>query len=153
MKLFHLVAVLAISLLQAQDAIQIAGNVKQPLTLTSSELAKGPRASLQLGEAKYEGVWLHELLQRAGVPTGAKLRGKALATYVLAEARDGYQVLFSLAEIDPEFTGNKVLVADTMNGATIPATQGPFRLVTSHDVAAARAVRGIMKITVVQVAK
>ena len=37
-------------------------------------------------ETVYEGVWLHEVLKKAGVPQGSELRGKALAGYVLAQA-------------------------------------------------------------------
>jgi hypothetical protein len=45
----------------------------------------------------FEGVFLEELLRLAAVPQGDKLRGPALATYILAEATDGYSVIFSLA--------------------------------------------------------
>ena len=52
-------------------------------------------------EIKYEGVLVGELLKRAGAPVGRDLSGKAVATYVRATAKDGYQVVFSLAELDP----------------------------------------------------
>ena len=53
-------------------------------------------------QTKYEGVWLHEVLKRAGAPQGdSDLRGKALAGYVLAEAQDGCQVVFSLGRVRP----------------------------------------------------
>jgi hypothetical protein len=94
---------LATSFLHAQDAqssIQVAGDIKQPLTLTADDLAKMPRATVRTMnngmEMVYEGVWLHEVLKRAGVPQGSELRGKVLSTYVLAQAQDGYQVVFSL---------------------------------------------------------
>ena len=61
----------------------------------------------------YEGVLVGEILKRAGVPLGAELRGNAVATYVVASATDGYQVVFSLAELDPGFTSNDIIVADT----------------------------------------
>jgi hypothetical protein len=35
-----------------------------------------------------------------------------MATYVIASAADGYRVVFSLAELDPEFTGSEVMVVD-----------------------------------------
>jgi hypothetical protein len=109
---------LATCLLPAQDAqpsIQVAGDVKQPLTLTADDLAKMPRATVRTMnngmETVYEGVWLHEVLQKAGVPQGNELRGKALSTYVLAQAQDGYQVVFSLGELDPAFIDNEILLA------------------------------------------
>jgi len=53
-------------------------------------------------EETYEGVLLSDLLKRAGVASGKDLRGAALATYILAEASDGYRVVFSIGEIDPD---------------------------------------------------
>ena len=41
------------------------------------------------------------------------LRGDAVASYVVASASDGYQVVFSLAEPDPAFSGSEIIVADT----------------------------------------
>jgi hypothetical protein len=45
------------------------------------------------------------------VTLGEKRRGKELATYVVASATDGYQVVFSLAELDPAFIANDIIVA------------------------------------------
>ena len=144
----------------AQDgrpSIQIVGAVKQPLTLTADDLAKMPRASLKTTssgkETVYEGVWLHEILNKAGVPQGEDLRGKALASYVLAEAQDGYQVLFSLAELDPAFVDNQILLADTANGKALSDSQGRFRLVVPKDSHGARSIRMLTKLEVVQLRK
>jgi DMSO/TMAO reductase YedYZ molybdopterin-dependent catalytic subunit len=142
---------------EAPPAVQITGAVKQPLTLTVDDLAKMPQASVKMSsnglETTYEGVWLHEILKRAGVPSGSALRGKALTTYLLVEARDGYQVLFSLAEIDPAFTENQVLLADKADGKPLVGSQGPFRLVAVKDKPGARSVRMVSKIEVVQLRK
>src|ERR1700692_1914192 len=108
-------AILAASLVPAQDgqpSVQITGSVKQALTLTADDLAKMPRASVRTTnngmETVYEGVWMHEVLKKAGVPKGGELRGKALSSYVIAEAQDGYQVVFSLGELDPAFIDNEI---------------------------------------------
>ena len=150
----------AVSLLTAQDAqpsIQVTGAVKQPLTLTAGDLAKMPRASVKTAsngmETVYEGVWLHEILKKAGVPQGSDLRGKALASYVLAEAQDGYQVLFSLGELDPAFIDNEILLADTANGKPLFGATGRFRLVVPKDKPGARSVRMLTKLEVVQLRK
>ena len=151
---------LAISLLTAQDApptVQITGAVKQALTLSADDLAKMPRASVRTAnnamETVYEGVWLHEVLKKAGVPQGSALRGKALASYLLAEAQDGYQVVFSLGELDPAFIDNEILLADTANGKPLFGAQGRFRLVVPKDKPGARSVRMLTKVEVVQVRK
>ena len=77
-------AFLAAAILAAQDSppsLQVTGAVKQPLTLTADDLAKMPRATVRTTnngmETVYDGVWLHEILKRAGVPLGSELRGKA----------------------------------------------------------------------------
>jgi DMSO/TMAO reductase YedYZ molybdopterin-dependent catalytic subunit len=144
----------------AQDAapsIQITGAVKQPLTLTADDLAKMPRATAKTSsnglETVYEGVWLHEVLKRAGVPLGSELRGKALASYLVVEAKDGYQVVFSLSEVDPSLTSNQMLLADNADGKPLVGSAGPFRLVIPTDKAGARSVRMLTKIEVVQLRK
>ena len=56
-----------------------------------------------------------------------------MATYVVASATDGYRVIFSLAELDPEFTGSEIMVADRTNGQPLLADQGPIRIVAPKD--------------------
>jgi DMSO/TMAO reductase YedYZ molybdopterin-dependent catalytic subunit len=155
-----LLGLLVGSLLTAQDAqpsVQVTGAVKQALTLSAEDLAKMPRASVRTTnngmETVYEGVWLYEVLKKAGVPQGSELRGKALASYVLAEAQDGYQVLFSLGELDPAFIDNEILLADTANGKPLFGAQGRFRLVVPKDKPGARSVRMLTRLEVVQVRK
>ena len=142
---------------ESQPSIQVTGAVKQPLTLTAGDLAKMPRSTVRMTnngmETVYEGVWLHEVLKKAGVPQGSELRGKALAGYVLAEAQDGYQVVFSLGELDPAFIDNEILLADTANGKPLLGAQGRFRLVVPKDKAGARSVRMLTKLDVVQLRK
>jgi DMSO/TMAO reductase YedYZ molybdopterin-dependent catalytic subunit len=155
---FFLAALVAsISVAQDAPALQVTGAVRQPLTLTPSDLAKMPRASVKTSsnglETVYEGVWLHEILKRAGVPLGSELRGKALASYILAEAKDGYQVVFSIAEVDPGFVDSQILLADTADGKPLIGSQGPFRLVVPKDKPGARSIRMLTKLEVVQVRK
>ena len=87
------------------------------------------------------------------MPQGEKLRGAALATYVMAGADDGYRVLFSLAELDSGIEDSDALVADTLDGNPIPDQVGPLRLVFPHDKRPARWVRMLNSLTVVKVPK
>jgi hypothetical protein len=103
--------------------------------------------------ASWEGVWLSEILKHAGVPLGRALRGKALTTYVAVSASDGYEVLFSLGELDPEMTESQILVADTANGKSLIDEGESFRLVLPKDKQGARSVRMLTKIEVIQVRK
>lgn len=142
---------------QPAPTIEVTGAVKQGLRLTAADLSKMPRAAVETKTdgvtVQYHGVWLHEVLKKAGVPAGTELRGKALASYVVAEAQDGYQVVFSLAELDPMFANNPVLLADSADGKPLPGAQGPFRLVAPRENRGARSVRMLTKIEVVSLRK
>lgn len=95
--------------------LKIGGAVSTPLTLTVTDLKAMPRTTISATNTHekktetYEGVLLETLLQKAGVSHGEKLRGALMTTYVIAEAEDGYQVVFSLAELDSGFLDSEVL--------------------------------------------
>ena len=76
-------------------------------------------------------------MKRAGAPLGRELSCKALTTYVQATAKDGYQVVFSLAELDPAFTPNEIIVADTIDGKPLFDYQGPSTSSSRHTDSAA----------------
>jgi DMSO/TMAO reductase YedYZ molybdopterin-dependent catalytic subunit len=76
-----------------------------------------------------------------------------MATYVIAEAADGYRVLFALPELDSDFQDAGVIVAYEMDGKPMSATVGPLRLVVPHDKRPARWVRMLRSIKVEMVAK
>jgi hypothetical protein len=103
--------------------------------------------------AAYDGVLLAEVLSRAGVAAGPALKGKALSSYVVITARDDYQVVFSLAELDPAMGDSNVLLADTIDGVPISAAQGPLRIIAPRDKQNSRWVRQVAKIEVVQLRK
>ena len=136
--------------------LKVGGTVSTPLTLTVADLKAMPRKTLTVVNPhekkteKYEGVALEEILRKAGVPQGEALRGPAMAMYVLADAADGYRVVFSLAELDAGIADSEVLVADTMDGAPLGNKLGLFRLVAPHEKRPARWVRMLRSITVVR---
>lgn len=129
-----------------------------PLTLSMDDLAKMPREKASIPDTdgtqvEYEGVLLREILKRAGAPGGSTLRGKTLTTYVLAKASDGYQVIFTLGELDESFGNNRILVVDKRDGKSLFGYQGPFRLVCPGDKAGARSVRMLESLEIVQLVK
>jgi DMSO/TMAO reductase YedYZ molybdopterin-dependent catalytic subunit len=137
--------------------LTIAGDVSKPLTVTPADLKTYPRTAVTIQDegraVTYEGVLLGELLSRAGAPLGAELRGHNVAAYVLAKARDGYQVVFSLAEVDPAFTGSQIIVADSADGKPLFDYQGPLRIVAPGDKRGARSIRMLERIELVRVPK
>ena len=138
--------------------VVISGDLSTPVTLTGEDLAKMPRQTVTVPDqdgtkVSYEGVALREVLSRAGAPFGKQLRGKALASYVIATARDGYQVVFTLAELDPDFANESILIAEKRNGKALFEYQGPLRLICSNDKAGARSVRRLEKLEFIRLAK
>ena len=141
-----------------QQTLSVTGDVVKALALTPADLKAMPRSPMNATDergrtAAYDGVLLSEVLRRAGVSNGESLKGKALSTYVLISARDAYQVVFSLAEIDPAVTDSSILLADTMDGHPIPEAQGPLRIIVPHDKQGSRWVRQVEKIEVVHARK
>jgi len=143
-------------LLLAQS-FTVGGDIPQPMTFTKDDLAKMPRSSASWAEhgqpVNYEGVTLYEILKKAGAPFDRPLSGKAIASYVLIDATDGYEVVFALPELDPAFNDHKILLADTADGGPLPSSQAPFRLIVPQDRKGARSIRMIQKITLVRLRK
>jgi hypothetical protein len=138
--------------------LAVQDDIPSPFSLTAGDLARMPRQTVSTPapdgiKIVYEGVTLLEVLQKAGAPSGKQLRGKALGSYVLAKAHDGYQVTFTLGELDPQFGGESILVADKRDGKPLPDKQGPFRLVCPNDKEGARSVRMLETLEVVRLAK
>ena len=101
-------------------------------------------------DESYSGVPLIDLLAKQGVPRGKDLRGKALSEYIVATGSDGYKAVLALAEADPEFHPGEVLIADTMDGKTLDAKTGPFRLIVTEAKRPARSVHSLVSIEVKQ---
>lgn len=118
-----------------------------PLTIDDSLLHALPRQTLEASEhgrtGRFEGVWLRDLLARAGAPLGEHLRGPLLRDVLEVRARDGYRVVFSLAELDAGFRTRPVLLADRRDGKPLSAEEGPLRLVVADEQRPARWIRQI----------
>ncbi|MBD3626888.1 molybdopterin-dependent oxidoreductase [Cyclobacterium sp.] len=96
----------------------------------------------------FKGVNLSKVLEKAGAPTSARIRGENLAKYILIHAKDGYQAVFSLTEVDSSFTDAMVLLVFQEDGKPLPPGIGPFRLVVPHEKKQARWVREVIEIEI-----
>ena len=67
---------------------------------------------------------------------------------VVAEAADGYRVLYALAEFDAAFTNAVILVADRRNGEALGAEDGPLRIVVPWEKRQARWARQLIALRV-----
>ncbi|HXY23060.1 MAG TPA: molybdopterin-dependent oxidoreductase [Candidatus Acidoferrum sp.] len=139
----------------ASDApiLVVKGEVKQELRLSAADFKALPRTKVTAKghggvSHAYEGVMLQLLLVKAGVPMSGEMRGKNMTLMVLLEASDAYHAVFSLAELDPDFAGEQVIVADTEDGKALDAQHGPVQLVVPGDKRQGRWVRMLNSITV-----
>ena len=149
-----LAAVALFTTAKAQSTITVSGEVTKPLKLTTKDLEKYPSVEVKAKdrdgkEHTFKGTPLSVVLDSAGVTLGKQLRGENLAKYVIVTAADNYRVLYSLAEIDPEFTSNTVLLCTHVDGNPLPKGEGPFRLVNAVDKRPSRWIREVTAIKVV----
>ncbi len=127
----------------AKPSVKVSGEVTKPLTLYAADLAGMKRITANLKdrdgkEHPYTGAPIQQILELAGVTMGKQLRGENLTKYLLVKCADGYQVLFSLAELDSSFTDRTVILADESEGKPLPADRGPFRLIVPGEKKPAR---------------
>ena len=138
----------------ASATLKLEGAVPTPLSLTAADLDKLPRSTATLSSdgntTTYEGVLLYDLLTKAGWQFGRGMTGKGMASYLLATARDGYQVVFAIADLDPLFGNQKIILADKADNAPLPAREAPFRIVVPGDKMHARSLFSVTKLEVVR---
>lgn len=137
-----------------QDSLAISNETYHaPVSLSPAEFHSLPHVKITVhnghtnASETYSGVPLNLLLIKVGAPLGKDLRGDTMTTFVLATGSDGYSVVLSLAEIDPEFHPGHVLVADARDGKPL-GKSGPFQLIVSDDKRPARWVHNLASISV-----
>jgi len=140
---------------QSSFSMALAGLDGQKADLTLAELDLLPRVKIsatQHGAShEFEGALLGDVLAKVGAPVGKAFRGQELADVIEIEARDGYRdgykVALDLAGTDPAMrAGERVILADRMDGNPLDEITGPFQLVVEGDLRLARAVRMVSAI-------
>lgn len=137
------------------QTLEVAGEVTTPLKLTADDLKALPHEKVKAKdhdgvEAEFEGVPLHKILEKAGVPLGAKLRGPAVSLYLLVTASDGYTAVYSLPEVDPLFTDDPIILADKKDGKAMDEHHGPLRMVLPKEKKHARWVRQVIRLEILK---
>jgi len=136
--------------------LTIQGLDGSSITMSPEEFAALPHHTVSVFNAhskvneKYSGVPLTELLARVGVPLGEKVQGKLFLTGIIAAGTDGYQVLYSLAEVDPSIHTGEVIVADSVDDHKLDK-DGAFKIVSTEEKRPARWVRNLTSITAIEV--
>jgi len=141
---------------QAGDAVTITGLVQHsgPLTVEQATQLGSESVEVQFQSSKgseqhrYTGVRLWSVLQHVGLRLDANRKNDQLRKYVVVTAKDRYEVLIGLGEIDPNFGARPILLAWEEDGARLSGDRGPFRLVVPGDVRGGRYVTGVVRIEV-----
>ncbi len=148
------VALLLTTVSSAQTlTLIVLGEVTKPLALQPVDFKAMLHTEITAAdrdgkEHRYAGVPLISLLNQAGASTGAALKGKNLTKYVVVKAADGYEVVFALAELDPDFSTRTILLADSVDGAPLADGLGPYRVVVPGEKKPARWIRQVTAIEV-----
>ncbi len=127
------------------QTLEVSGDViSTTVVLSEGDLTALPQHLVEVRDGdrtvRFEGPWLADVLERAGVTFG---HGPGLTQYVIVEAADGYSVVYALAELDPQFIDSHVLLAVQQDGAVLSSDDGPFRLIASSHRHPARWVRQV----------
>lgn len=137
----------------ADLAVPVGGVAVQPLMIDAALMATLPRQEAHVSDhgepAHFEGVWLRDVLLRAGAPLGRKLHGRNHALVVLVTASDGYAVSFALAEFEPSLREKPILLADRRDGAPLHAKAGPLQVVVADEGRAGRWIRQVERIELI----
>ena len=94
---------------------------------------------------RYTGCLLRDVLA-AAKPTESKPR-ELRKSYVVATASDGYEVVFSWAELFVSPVGDNVFVVYERDGAQLPDDEGPIALIAITDMRPVRHVKWLRSLT------
>lgn len=143
---------------QVTTSVTVAGNVAQPLTLTVADLKRLPAHAIEYapppgaehksaGEPvrHYTGCLLRDVLA-AAKPVENKPR-ELRRSYVLASASDGYEVVFSWAELFISAVGDGVFVVYERDGAPLADDEGRIALIVTTDQPPVRHVKWLQTLT------
>ena len=142
---------------EAKDLLDLRGDLPNPRRIDASELNKLPRVEARTTdphdpsrETIYSGTPLQEVLKAGGLfcDSGMACIREIVTTTVLVEAADGYQAVFSLAELRPELTDRVILLADTRDSQPLRPREGPFRIIVFGEKRPARWVCQVKVMTV-----
>ncbi len=140
----------------ATGTVEVTGLVANPATVSVADLQLLPSQTVEVDfesgkgpqHHAYAGVLLWDVLDQAGVLTNDEIKNDILRFYAVITSNDGYQVVISLGQIDPQFGNSPYLLAWDEDGAPLEGDAGPLRLVTPGDVHGGRYVSGVISIDV-----
>ncbi len=138
---------------QSETLLRIETDGGKLFELKAADLAKLPRREVKAKthdgkEASFSGVDLREVLKLAGVKFGDEGKKANLISYLTVEAADNYRVVFSMIELEPDFTDKIILLADSTEGKPLSKDDGKLRLVVPDEKKQARWARQVVALKI-----
>ncbi|MGW4802235.1 molybdopterin-dependent oxidoreductase, partial [Nonomuraea sp. NPDC004297] len=135
-------------------SVKVRGHVEHPRSFTMARLRGLPQHTVRVryqtshGAERhtFTGPLLSDVLRLTRPRIDPTLKNAQLRLYVSATGSDGYRATVAWAELDPDFSGKKVLLAVSQDGDRLDE-QGP-RLVVPGDVKGGRYVSGVVRLDV-----
>lgn len=139
-----------------EPSLRIVGAVQTPKTYALEELRRAPATSetvyFSTGKgpvrATFTGVLLWSLLQEAGIAVDPAVKNDILRHTIAVTGSDGYRVVLSAGELDPEFGGELAILAYARDGQPLGPNGGFVRLIVPGDKGGGRNVASIVEIEV-----
>lgn len=138
------------------SSLTVEGNVLNPQTYNYSDLPAGlPTSTVtvtsqggSLPGTTFTGVSLNSLINQSVIDLNANIKNDILRQVVVATATDGYSVVFSGGELNPNF-GNQPDLLAYQNAAGVPLGNDGFaRTVVPNDVRGGRYVSNLTSLEV-----
>jgi len=141
---------------QPAPSLKLIGLDGGAKTLSADDLRALPQvevadSSAETGRLLFRGPTVRSVVSLVGAPEGRALRGQSMTIVVVAEASDGYKVVYALAELDAQFGGRTAIVALTENGKPLAAQFGPLRIAMAGEAHRARWIRQLTTLRLVSV--
>jgi DMSO/TMAO reductase YedYZ molybdopterin-dependent catalytic subunit len=139
------------------DTFEINGEVARPGPLSVADIQALPAETVDVTyltddgtevQHTYTGARFWDVLQLAEPTIEPERPETSLQKYVVLTAADGYIVVLSMGEIDPEFGGNPYLLAWDEDGQPLPGERSPAMLVLPGDHSEGRYVWSLVSIDV-----
>ncbi len=139
------------------ESIEITGAVANPGPVTLADIQALPSQTVEVDyrtddgtdvHHSYTGARLWDVMQLVQPAIDPRVPESSLYLYLVLTAKDGYVVVLSMGEIDPEFGAQPYLLAWDQDGAMLTGDKSPLVLVTPSDRTEGRYIHGIVSIEV-----
>ena len=140
-----------------EETFEIFGLVANPGPVMITDLQALPAETVEVNyrteagvdeQHAYTGALLWDVLQLAQPAIDPVHKDSSLRLYLVFTAKDGYIVVLSVGEIDPEFGAQPYLLAWEEDGQPFTGDRSPAMLVVPGDKADGRFIHGIASIEV-----